>query len=253
MTHQYQLSGLTCNGCSASVKNILSKIPGIQSVQINDSRDEATVTMTQHVGTETLKAALKPYAKYQLEDKALMQPVVKSVAAHTTISADAMTDTRSWLETYKPLLLILGYVTLVTCIAAHASWILGMQYFMAGFFLVFSFFKMLDLSGFAASYSMYDIIAQKIPSYGFVYPFIELGLGIAYLTGFNPVLTNSITLIVMGLSILGVVQSVMSKRKIKCACLGSVFNLPMTTVTIVEDGLMIVMAATMLLMLQHTL
>lgn len=253
MTHQYQLSGLTCNGCSASVKTILSRVPGIQSVEINESRNEATVTMSQHVGTETLKAALKPYAKYQIEDKVTAQPYVKSIAVPAPTLADVNTETRSWLETYKPLLLIFGYVTLVTCFAAHYSWMLWMQYFMAGFFLVFSFFKMLDLSGFAASYSMYDVIAKKIPAYGFVYPFIELGLGIAYLIGFNPVVTNSVTLIVMGISIIGVVQSVMSKRKIKCACLGSVFNLPMTTVTIVEDGLMIVMATTMLLLLQHIL
>jgi hypothetical protein len=40
-----------------------------------------------------------------------------------------------------------------------------------------------------------------------------------------------------------VIQSLLNKRKIRCACLGTVFNLPMSTVTLVEDGLMVAMAA----------
>ena len=68
-----------------------------------------------------------------------------------------------------------------------------MQVFMAGFFLTFSFFKMLDLKGFAESYSMYDIVAKKVKLWGFIYAFVELALGIAYATGFQPMLTNIIT------------------------------------------------------------
>jgi hypothetical protein len=50
----------------------------------------------------------------------------------------------------------------------------------------------------------------------------------------------------MGFSSIGVIQSVLDKRKIRCACLGAVFNLPMSTVTIIENLLMVVMAAFML-------
>ncbi|OYW82093.1 MAG: heavy metal transporter, partial [Sphingobacteriia bacterium 32-37-4] len=39
----------------------------------------------------------------------------------------------------------------------------------------------------------------------------------------------------------------LNKKKIQCACLGDVFNLPMSTVTIIEDALMIGMSAVMLL------
>jgi hypothetical protein len=41
----------------------------------------------------------------------------------------------------------------------------------------------------------------------------------------------------------------LNKRKIRCACLGAVFNLPMSTITIIEDGLMILMSLTMLITL----
>ena len=106
---------------------------------------------------------------------------------------------------------------------------------------------MLDLNGFAESYSMYDVVAQKVKSWGFIYAFVELALGIAYATSFQPLFTNIITLVVMSISIIGVLQSVLNKRKIQCACLGAVFNLPMSTVTIIEDALMIAMSAIMLI------
>jgi hypothetical protein len=94
---------------------------------------------------------------------------------------------------------------------------------------------------------MYDIIARKFPVWGYMYVCIEVLLGIAFLTNFNPVLTNSVTLIVMSVSIIGVLNAVLDKKIIQCACLGAVFKLPMSTVTIIEDGLMIAMSLGMLL------
>jgi hypothetical protein len=117
-----------------------------------------------------------------------------------------------------------------------------MANFMAGFFLVFSFFKMLDIAAFAKAYQSYDIIAAKAKWYGYVFPFIELGLGIAYLLYSDNELTHLITAIVMFVSLIGVIKSVVQKSEIQCACLGTVFNLPMSYVTIIEDGIMLVMA-----------
>jgi hypothetical protein len=121
------------------------------------------------------------------------------------------------------------------------------NHFMAGFFLIFSFFKLLNLKGFATSYAMYDVVAMRFKPWGYIYPFIELGLGIAMLFNFESFITNVVCLAVMTVSLIGVLQSVLNKRKIKCACLGDVFNLPMSTVTIIEDGLMIAMSVYMLL------
>ena len=92
-------------------------------------------------------------------------------------------------------------------------------------------------------------IAKQFRSWGYIYAFIELGLGIAYAINFNPIITNAVTSVVMTISIVGVLQSVLNKRKIQCACLGAVFNLPMSTVTIIEDAFMIVMSVLMLISL----
>lgn len=123
-----------------------------------------------------------------------------------------------------------------------------MNHFMAGFFLVFSFFKLLNVSAFADSYKNYDIVAKAIPIYGYIYPFIELGLGVIFLIPALTMPANYITLVVMSVSIVGVLQSVLNKKKIQCACLGAVFNLPMSTITIIEDAIMIAMSVASILL-----
>jgi copper chaperone CopZ len=243
MTHEYQLQGLTCDGCVAKVKSLLSQNEAITSVAISSERNEATITMKRHVSTEMLQAALKDYPKYAIADKINEKPLA-------IIEPEAKA---AWYITYKPILLIFGYITLITALIQagnnQINFMQWMGHFMAGFFLVFSFFKMLNLSGFVDSYRMYDVIARRIPIWGYIYAFLELALGLAFLTHFQPIFTNTITLVVMSISIIGVLQSVLNKRSIQCACLGAVFNLPMSTVTIIEDGLMIAMSAGMLLLM----
>jgi hypothetical protein len=125
-----------------------------------------------------------------------------------------------------------------------------MEHFMGGFFLAFSYFKLLDVPAFASSYASYDIIARRWLGYGYIYPFIELALGLLFITGFAPFFTNAATLAVMGISTIGVIISLAQKRKFQCACMGAVFNLPMSTITLIEDLLMVAMSAAMLVLLQ---
>ena len=159
----------------------------------------------------------------------------------------------SWLATYSPLLLIVGYILGASLLvqwghggASGISIEETMRYFMAGFFLVFSFFKLLDIHAFADAYAGYDLLARRWHGWGLLYPFVELALGIAYLAHFNPLVTHWVTVAVMGFSAIGVIQAVTSKRSIQCACLGAVFKLPMSTVTIVEDLGMVAMAVWMI-------
>jgi copper chaperone CopZ len=237
MTHLYSVSGMTCEGCASKVKNLLSKISGVTQVNVNLSKNEVSIDMNHHVETNELQSALTN-TKYSLAERN-GQPVAMNQA-----------EEKKSLKTYLPVFLIFGYITIVTLLIQFArgsfnpeNW---MEDFMAGFFLVFSFFKMLDVPGFAASYRSYDIVAKRFSAYGYIYPFIELSLGILYLTHYNPILTNSVTFAVMTVSTIGVVQSLVRKTKFQCACLGTVFNLPMSTVTLIEDILMVVMSGFML-------
>lgn len=239
MIHTYQVTGLTCGNCEATVKSKLLSLPDVTAAEVSKDTKTATITMEKHVALSELQKALGGSGgKYQI-----------SALQHNETAEQA----KSWFETYKPILLIFGFVTLVAFVMQINNEgfdvMQFMQHFMAGFFLVFSFFKFLDLKGFAESYAMYDVIAKRIPAWGYMYPFVELGLGLAFCINYNPQLTNIITVIVMSVSIIGVLQSVLNKSTIQCACLGAVFKLPMSSVTIIEDGLMIAMSAAMLFLM----
>jgi copper chaperone CopZ len=240
MTHTYNITGMTCGNCAAKAKSQLLMLGDITEADVKLTAPQATITMQKHIPVTVLQNALNKAGHYTITE-------ADGGMHHTTVTEEA----DSWLTTYKPILLIGAYITSVTLLieAARGSfnWESWMQNFMAGFFLVFSFFKLLNLKGFAESYSTYDIIAKKWLGWGYVYAFIELGLGLSYLLRFNPMLTNAVAFVVMSVSIVGVLQSVLNKRKIQCACLGAVFNLPMSTVTIIEDALMIAMSAGILI------
>jgi copper chaperone CopZ len=243
----YNLSGLTCKNCANKVTVALK--PYAESVEVTLDPQQITLTGAS-AGASELNAVLKNVGNYVIGAE-ISVPTITVNAGLNTQNGNDQFEQVAFFVTYKPLLLVFGYILLVTLAVEYANGGFAlhrfMPNFMAGFFLVFSFFKLLDLKGFASSYSMYDIAAKKIPAYGLIYPFIELGLGAAYLLGYRPMLVNAITLLVMAFSSIGVILAVMNKQKIKCACLGTGFNLPMTTVTIIEDLLMAGMAAWMLI------
>lgn len=236
MTHTYQLTGMTCGNCETTVKSSLQLVENVTGVEVSKSENTVTISMDRHVALSDFQQALGGSdSKYKIT------PIHHN---------EATEQTKSWVQTYKPILLIFFYITTVSLLVESGNsgfdamqW---MRHFMAGFFLIFSFFKFLDLKGFAESYVMYDVLARRIPAWAYIYAFVEFGLGIANMIDFNPFVTNLTTLLVMTISIIGVLQSVMNKKKIQCACLGSVFNLPMSTVTIIEDALMIAMSGIML-------
>lgn len=234
--HRYR-TNLNCGKCVAKVAPFLDDDPAIDewSVDTNDSRKVLTV-----VGDSASRervADLVSRGGFQV-----YEPIDGATSSEPP---------RSFLATYRPLLLIVGYLLGITAIveltATRFDAGRAMTNFMGGFFLAFSFFKMLDVRAFATAYSTYDVVASRWPGYGLVYPFLELLLGVAYLSGVAPVATNAATLILMVIGLVGVTEAVLNRRRIQCACLGTVFDLPMSKVTFIEDAAMAAMAAIMLI------
>ena len=225
------------------------KLTELNTSELKTSQLNASEVNTTELNTSEPNTSEPNISEFKISDLSNDEAKTRELNKAPIIANGAI-ESISWFATYKPLLLVFAYILLVTFaveyIAGQFELHRFMPNFMAGFFLVFSFFKMLDLAGFANTYSMYDVLAKRFHAYGYFYPFIELSLGTAYLLGYRPMLTNVVTLFVMAFSSIGVIMAVMNKQKIKCACLGTGFNLPMTTVTIIEDLLMASMAAWML-------
>lgn len=157
-------------------------------------------------------------------------------------------DNHYTLSNFLPLILIDMIVILLT-ITTQFLWPTSslIANFMGYFFLIFGSFKMYNLRAFAKAYAEYDIIAKKSHAYALFYPCIELGLGISYLLSLAPMATNFITLFIMIIGSVGVIQALARHKTIPCACLGVVFNIPMTYVSLLEDIVMACMALIMLI------
>lgn len=154
------------------------------------------------------------------------------------------------VKDFLPLIVIFCFVIVLTLLN---SYVIGnfdahtlMNSFMGFFFIIFGLFKIINLSKFAIAYAMYDLIAMRSTAYSYIYPFIELGLGIAYLSRVYPTFVNAFTAIIMLVSATGVAKALNKGPSITCACLGAVFKVPMTYVTLAEDLLMAGMALIML-------
>jgi copper chaperone CopZ len=253
----YPLQGLHCGACVARVTQALK--PLADDVQVSLQPMQVTLKHP-HADVAALKTAVASAGAYVLVENRPLAGI-ESARVATNLVANELQP--SWFSTYRPLLLIAAYLLLGSVLVQfglHAGHGMGwldimatisaqevMRYFMAGFFLVFSFFKLLDLRAFANAYAGYDLLAARWRAWGFIYPFVELLLGVAYLSAFNLRLTHWVTIIVMGFSAIGVIRAVLNKNRIQCACLGTVFKLPMSSVTIIEDLGMVAMAAAMLL------
>ena len=154
------------------------------------------------------------------------------------------------LKKLIPLLSIFSLIILLTfgtALYQHNLTLMNlMMLSMAFFFLVFGLFKLNNLKGFAKAYAMYDVIAMKSKSYAIAYPFIEIVLGLMYIYAYGGVYRDIFTFIIMSVSGYGVWKALQAKEEIQCACLGTVFKVPMTKVTLSENLFMAFMALYMI-------
>ena len=230
MKTTYSITGMHCESC---VKKIETQIrPYVQEIQVTLHPPRAVMTNESVLNLDELNNELKKIGKYIFSEE--------KKSANTPNS-----EVKSWFKTYQPLLVIVLMITLVSA----QSWPnreAFMLNFMAGFFIVFGSFKLFDLTGFKSAFSTYDLLAQAWTPYGLIYPFLELVLGFAFLYKYqiNYALWGSVVL--MGFGSLGVINALRQNKQIRCACLGTSLNLPMSTITLIEDLVMVIMAIMML-------
>jgi cation transport ATPase len=238
MKHTYTVTGMTCNGCRISVEDALNSLSNVDKATVDLEKSEATVEMSKHISINDLQKAISN--KYT---------ITKKEEANVFQSSQSSTSDKTELQQLYPLFLIFGYIIIASILLNYRSWSWSnfMLDFMGLFYIIFSFFKLLDLKGFPESFRMYDPLAKAIPVYGIIYPFIEVALGLLFLMRIQIPVALIITLIILGITTIGVTKTLLDKRSIQCACLGTALKLPMTKATFIENSIMIVMAVIMIL------
>lgn len=248
MIRIYTVTGMTCMGCVAHVKKSIEALEGVQGTLVSLSNGRVCIESKNQISLAAIQMALG--IKYYISEaqQGISTPQKVSKLKETPATASP------WKQ-LTPLYLIFGYIVGGVLLAYYPSFITApfgtvldkaMLDFMALFYLVFSFFKFLDLKGFPASFARYDPLAKKWHFYGKIYPFIELTLGVLLLLDVFVPQVLAATLIILGITTVGVLQSLLNQRKIQCACLGTALKLPMTHATFIENAIMIFMALWML-------
>ncbi len=232
---KFKIAGMTCSACVETVTKHLKNIKDVSKVDVSLTNEAVKIKMLESVPIHVLQQALP--------ENYILSEQLENV--DTTGQEKEKTD----LQQLFPLFLVFFYITVTSLVLnRYTGTVSGfMLDFMGIFYIVFSFFKFLDYKNFPGVFGMYDPLARVIPIYGWVYPFIETGLGLLFLFRLEIKIALISTLIILGATTIGVVRTMISKSTIQCACLGTALRLPMTKATLIENGIMLIMAVWMLI------
>ena len=217
-----------CEACVSKIEEALYNINGIEKVAVNLKNEMATIQGDAKI------------------DKIIN--IIDDLGYTATLNNNSEIKESTVIKLF-PLYLSFLYITAGSLIINRSEFILEnfMYDFMGLFFIVFSFFKFLDYKNFPGIFKMYDPIAKVIPLYGWIYPFVESMLGLAFLMREQLYIALIISLIILVTTTVGVVTTLIRKESIQCACLGTALKLPMTTATIIENSIMLFMTIWMLI------
>lgn len=240
INRKYKITGMTCSSCKASIESSLNHLDQVKSCNANIKLGELTLILNNDIDLKSLQNSIPK--KYFINEE------ISSSDRLSEIKSDS-TNKKSKIEQLKPLFLILFYITSASILLNFKDWNWNefTLDFMGLFFIIFSFFKMLDLKGFPVSFKMYDPLAKVVPVYGFLYPFVETALGIMFLMRIQIIFALIVSLIILLVTTVGVTKTLLSKKIVQCACLGTHLKLPMTEATLIENIIMLSMSIIMIL------
>ena len=156
--------------------------------------------------------------------------------------------------TYAPVLAVFAVTALMALAVSYATQgqaltVHAAQWFIAFTMCVLGMLKLRDIETFSTMFLGYDLLAQRWLPYARLYPFAEVGAGVLMIAGVLTWLSASVALFIGGVGTVSVFKAVyIDKRELKCACVGGDSNVPLGFVSLVENVMMVAMAAWMLVM-----
>lgn len=153
--------------------------------------------------------------------------------------------------TYRPVLAVFAVAALLALAASFAAdgtpftgralgWFLGFAT------AILALLKLQDVERFSTSFLNYDLLARRWVPYGYLYPYLELLVGVLMVAGALHWLAAPIALVIGGVGAWSVFKAVyLDRRELKCACVGGVSNVPLGFVSLTENLAMVGMAVWM--------
>lgn len=153
---------------------------------------------------------------------------------------------------YSPVVAVFVMAALMA-IAANWAWsgtivsVRAIEWFIAFSMCILAILKLQDVERFSNMFLGYDLLAQRVVRYAYVYPFAEALAGILMIAGALLWLAIPVALLIGTVGAVSVVKAVyIDKREIKCACVGGDSKVPLGFVSLTENLMMVAMAIWML-------
>ncbi len=154
--------------------------------------------------------------------------------------------------TYTPVVAIFGMAAAIAGAASFSAFgsvltVHAGEWFVAVSMCLLSLQKLRDIDGFANGFLGYDLLAQRVVRYAWVYPWAEGLAGVLMIAGALLWIAIPVALAIGTIGAVSVVKAVyIEKRSLKCACVGGGSNVPLGFVSLLENVLMVAMAVWML-------
>lgn len=149
---------------------------------------------------------------------------------------------------YRPVIAVFGIAALM---AAAASWgAFGSplteragEWFIAFGMCILALLKLRDVEAFSNMFLGYDLLAQRVVPYAYIYPFAEALAGILMIARALTWLSVPLALFIGGVGAVSVFKAVyIDRRELKCACVGGDSNVPLGFISLTENVMMVGMA-----------
>jgi glutaredoxin len=154
--------------------------------------------------------------------------------------------------TYQPVIAVFGMAALMALAASWAAFgtivtVRAAEWFIAFSMCILAILKLRDLEGFSNMFLGYDLLAQRVVRYAYVYPFAEALAGVLMIAGALMWLSVPVALFIGSIGAISVFKAVyIDKRELKCACVGGDSNVPLGFISLTENLMMVAMAIWML-------
>jgi glutaredoxin len=149
---------------------------------------------------------------------------------------------------YQPVIAVFGMAALMAVAANLGATgtlpgVRTVEWFIAFSMCILAILKLRDLESFSNMFLGYDLLAQRVVRYAYVYPFGEALAGLLMIAGRLPWIAAPVALFIGSIGAVSVFKAVyIDKRELKCACVGGDSNVPLGLISLTENLMMAAMA-----------
>ncbi len=231
MTHTYLMTSLDSDTARETLRTLLMQMPNI--VDVHFPRDSRHVSIT--LNSYSTMEKINKHIAVSGSDSCLIKQL--------DVSPDFSEANETTGKIYKEFGYVLVALFVGTLVYGSYLGIDSLNDFLRiyiGISLVsFGVLKTFKLLDFAESHQRYDLISRHFILYGYMYPFIEITLGVFLVINYHVVIAYSILIPILCLRVLSVWHTIAINTKVNYAYLEGFFKIRISYATVIIDLLII--------------